>query len=74
MVDSSTGKHIASSPEYYMTGTTSEHFGYNHDLVQNAIAGYSYVVEVVVGAGGGHVLNIKDFSFVTNFSYSASRR
>lgn len=28
--------------------------------------GYRYVVEVVVGGGGGHALHIRDFEFNTN--------
>ena len=62
-----TGVDVASSPEYgiapHEEEWKEETFDFNHGLVRNCVEGHRYVVEVVVGGGGGHALYLNDFEF-----------
>mmetsp|Transcript_16567 Transcript_16567/g.24769 ORF Transcript_16567/g.24769 Transcript_16567/m.24769 type:complete len:705 (-) Transcript_16567:44-2158(-) len=68
LVNTENGDDVASTPEYgiapHQYEEVTEHFSFNHGLVRNSAKGYKFVLEVVVGGGGGHELFMKDFSFI----------
>lgn len=73
LVHALTGEDMASSPEYgiapHEEEDIEESFDFNHGLVRNCAEGYKYVVEVVVGGGGGHALYLRDFQFKSNAAF-----
>ena len=67
LVNVLTGDDVASSKEYgiapHVEEKVEESFDFNHGLVRNCVEGHQYIVEVVVGGGGGHALFLSDFDF-----------
>ena len=55
---------MASSPEYGSAPQeeteVTESFDLNHGLVRKCAEGYRYVIEVLVGGGGGHEIHVKN--------------
>ena len=67
LINALTGVDVASSPEYgiapHEEEMIEESFDFNHGLVRNCVEQHRYVVEVIVGGGGGHALYLSDFEF-----------
>jgi len=67
LLNALTDEDMASSPEYGIAPheevQVAELFELGHGLVRHGTEGYRYVVEVLVGGGGGHELHIKDLEF-----------
>lgn len=59
-----TDEDVASSPEYGSAPQeeteVTESFDLNHGLVRKCAEGYRYVIEVLVGGGGGHEIHVKN--------------
>lgn len=68
LVHAANNDTIASSPEYAISlhgySKVEERFDLNHGLVNKCSPGSKFVVEVVVGGGGGHELKVKNFNFM----------
>lgn len=65
-----TDEDVASSREHGMAEHeetyVSETFSLDHGLVRRSAEGFRYVVEILVGGGGGHQLFIRDFEFTSS--------
>jgi len=67
LVDVKTGDTVALSSEYgfapHEESSLSQSFDFDHGLVKHCREGYVYIVEVIVGGGGGHALYVENFEF-----------